>query len=245
MITIRLSWAAIILGLAMPAPAAAATLPNGFTLSGEAAIVSDYRFRGISLSQGRPAAQGGLTLEHESGLYGSVWSSSIARSEGGANAEIDLVAGFVAEFGGGVEADLSVAYYLYPSDSAISFVEASATLSRSFGPATPRLGISYAPAQGTMRDSFGIARDNVHLSAGLELAVPGAPVTLEGQIGFESGYFDACETGGKVDWRIGGTLALHGFGLGLQYTDSDAMLHDARGRDLAGATAVVSLGFSF
>ena len=245
MITTRPVWAAITLALAVPAPAAAAALPNGFTLSGEAAIVSDYRFRGISLSEGRPAVQGGLTLDHESGLYGAVWSSSIARSEGGANAEVDLVAGFATELGGGVEADLSVAYYLYPSDSAISFVEANATLSRSFGPATPRLGISYAPAQGTMRDSFGIERDNVHLFAGLELAVPGAPVTLDGQIGFESGYFDACETGGKVDWRIGGILALHGFSLGLHYTDSDAMLHDARGRDLAGATTVVSLGFSF
>jgi hypothetical protein len=79
----------------------------------------------------------------------------------------------------------------------------------------------------------------------LELAVPGAPVTLEGQIGYESGYFDACETGGKTDWRLGGTLAVRGFNLGLHYTDSDAMLRDARGRDLAGATVVASLGFSF
>ncbi len=239
------SRAAAILALLASSPAGATGLPRGFSLSGEAAIVSDYRVRGISLSAGRPAAQGGLTLEHDSGLYGAVWSSSIAESEGGADAEVDLVAGFATEVEGGIALDLALSYYLYPSDGAISYVEASATVSRAFGPATPRLGISYAPAQGTMRDTFGIERDNVHLLAGLEIAVPGAPVTLDGEIGYESGYFDVCETGGKLDWRLGATLAMHGFSLGLHYTDSDTMLRDERGRDLAGATVVASLGFSF
>ena len=234
-----------LLVLAASAPASAAALPDGWSLSGEAALVSDYRFRGISLSDRRAAVQGGLTLEHEFGLYGALWGSTIAESEGGADAEIDLVAGFATELAGGVSLDLSVSHYLYPSDPDISFTEAAASLSRGFGAATPRIGIAYAPAQGTMRDDFGVRRDNVYAFAGVELALPGLPVTLDGEIGYESGYFDVCDTGGKTDWRIGASLDLAGFAFGLQYVDSDSRLPGLHGRDLAGATVVASLAVSF
>ena len=39
------------------------------SLSGEIAVVSDYRFRGISLSDEEIALQPTLTLSHDSGLY--------------------------------------------------------------------------------------------------------------------------------------------------------------------------------
>jgi uncharacterized protein (TIGR02001 family) len=40
-------------------------------------VVSDYRFRGISQTDKDFAVQGGLTVSHESGLYASVWGSSV------------------------------------------------------------------------------------------------------------------------------------------------------------------------
>ena len=41
----------------------------GVTASGNVAVTTDYRFRGISQSSNNPAIQGGLTFNHTSGAY--------------------------------------------------------------------------------------------------------------------------------------------------------------------------------
>lgn len=238
--------AAIALGLSfLAAPAHAGVLPGGLSLSGEGALVSDYRFRGISLSGRGPAVQGGLTLEHDSGLYAGVWGSTISETEGGADVEIDLIMGYARELGDGLTLDLSMAHYRYPSDSSIAFTEVTGTLTYSMGRATPRAGFGYAPGQGSMRDTFGVKRDNLHIFAGFEYPVRGMPVTLDAQVGYEAGYFDARDTGGKLDWRVGGTLAAHGLDLGLFYADSNARLVDARGRNLAAGALIGSVSINF
>ena len=59
---------------ATPAFAQDASAPTSdFTVSGNVAVVSDYRFRGVSLSGGDPAVQGGVTLSHSSGFYVGTW----------------------------------------------------------------------------------------------------------------------------------------------------------------------------
>jgi len=63
--------------LASATPALAQDDTKEFTLTGSAAIVSDYRFRGISQSNKRFAVQASATLAHSSGAYISFWSSSI------------------------------------------------------------------------------------------------------------------------------------------------------------------------
>ncbi len=67
---------------AMSAPAFAQDDPitgggGPLSLSGEVAVVSDYRFRGISLSDEEIALQPSLTLSHESGFYSGVWGSTM------------------------------------------------------------------------------------------------------------------------------------------------------------------------
>ena len=63
-------------------------------LSAEVGLVSEFRYRGYSLSDGNPAVQGSLTLEHDSGAYGSIWSSTIEESGFDADVEIDLTGGY-------------------------------------------------------------------------------------------------------------------------------------------------------
>jgi uncharacterized protein (TIGR02001 family) len=58
--------------------------------SGNAAVVSDYLFRGLDQTNG-PAFQGGLDYAHHSGLYAGGWVSN-NRSAGGG--EIDLYGGY-------------------------------------------------------------------------------------------------------------------------------------------------------
>jgi uncharacterized protein (TIGR02001 family) len=61
---------------AQAAKAEDAAAPKEFTVTGSAALVSDYRLRGVSQSDRGKALQAGVTVTHKSGFYGSLWSST-------------------------------------------------------------------------------------------------------------------------------------------------------------------------
>lgn len=84
-------------------------------LSGNAALTSDYVFRGISQTQGDPAAQMGIKLASESGLYGSVWGSTVEfPGDSGASSEIDYVVGWGGKLADDWALDVNVTYFDYP-----------------------------------------------------------------------------------------------------------------------------------
>jgi uncharacterized protein (TIGR02001 family) len=234
------------IGLFGPAPAFANDdLSKPITVSGEAGLVSDYRFRGVSLSNREPAAQGGLTITSSTGLYGGVWSSTIAETEGGANLEIDAIAGYSTQLTEKLNVDVKLTYYLYPSDDALNYGEGIVTLSWDAGPVVPKVGVAYAPPQNNFRDEFGVKQDNLYLFTGVDYEIEGTPVTLNAQIGYERGYLDVNDDGGKLDWQLGVSANVLGAKVGLSYIDSNVSVLDEQGRNFAGATIVASVGISF
>jgi uncharacterized protein (TIGR02001 family) len=97
-------------------------------------IVNDYRYRGISQSNFKPAIQGGFDYAHESGFYIGNWNSSISwisdaygqnGSVGGngsagrqvsSQIEMDFYAGIKKELiGAGFSSDLGILQYYYPT----------------------------------------------------------------------------------------------------------------------------------
>ena len=50
---------------------------SGFEISGNVALTSDYRFRGISQSDTSAAIQGGFDAEFSPGFYIGTWGSSV------------------------------------------------------------------------------------------------------------------------------------------------------------------------
>jgi uncharacterized protein (TIGR02001 family) len=50
-------------------------------VSGSASLLSDYRFRGVSLSQGRPAVQAEVSYDHLSGWYAGLFGSNMQFDE--------------------------------------------------------------------------------------------------------------------------------------------------------------------
>jgi len=86
--------------------------PQAITVSGNAALVSDYRFRGVSQSNGGAAVQGGIIVSHESGAYAGFWSSNLAgwSTFGGPNLELDLVAGYKLPVAGGAALDVGLTW---------------------------------------------------------------------------------------------------------------------------------------
>lgn len=93
-------------------------LGAGFSLSGNAAIVSDYRFRGYSQTNFRPAAQVGIDLTHSSGLYLGNWNSNVSDfvfTDG--NLEMDFYGGWKGDLGHGLGLDVGVLQYYYPGST--------------------------------------------------------------------------------------------------------------------------------
>ena len=121
--------------LAQSAPAPApAPAPEKSPITANVTVVNDYRYRGISQSNFKPAIQGGFDYAHESGFYIGNWNSSISwiGDANGANGavggkgsqgtsvsapiEMDFYAGFKKELiGEGFASDIGVLQYYYPS----------------------------------------------------------------------------------------------------------------------------------
>lgn len=201
-------------GLAASSPAAA-------DWSAEAGLVSDYRYRGVSLSDGKPAVQGAVSLEHDSGLYAELWASSL-RGNGGSRTEVDATAGYARSLTETLSLDISATYYAYPGAAEANAIEFTGTLEASRGPLTASLGLSVAPPQRGTRDELGARKTNLYAFAGAAYQLASVPVTLRTTVGHESGPWDMAARGGKWDWSLGGEAQVGPGRIGLDLVGSDA-----------------------
>ena len=224
--------------LAVSAPAfaqdeAAEEAAGPITLTGGVAVVSDYRFRGVSLSDKDFAVQPYLTVKHESGLYAGVWGSNLAENPGD-DVEVDLYAGFA----GGEELtyDIGATYYLYPGVSSFNYLELTGKLGSTFGPATVGVQLSYVPSQDNTGNS-----DNVYFGTNASIAIPNSPVSVVGSMGIEDGAFTAGDE--KVDWSLGLTANVSGFTVGASYVDTNRKSVFAFKDSTAGVVFSLSYGF--
>jgi len=105
------------LATAQTAPAAAPASPH--TITGNVSLVSDYRFRGISQTFGKPALQGGVDYSHSSGIYLGNWNSNVNEGAGfpAGNLEMDFYGGWKGSWGD-LGLDLGTIYYYYPGTDA-------------------------------------------------------------------------------------------------------------------------------
>ena len=80
------------------------------------ALTTDYLFRGASSSEGHGAAQLGIDVSGESGLFGGIWASTTDITTGNRNRsrEVDYYVGYVHYFANDWSASLSVNHYSYP-----------------------------------------------------------------------------------------------------------------------------------
>ncbi|MPQ59354.1 TorF family putative porin [Duganella sp. FT27W] len=103
-------------------------------VSFNAAVVSDYRYRGISQTRLQPAVQGGADyVNNPTGLYIGAWASSIKWTKdagGDGDVELDIYAGKRGQVSDAVSYDVGVLTYVYPSNglkNVAGFVNADTT----------------------------------------------------------------------------------------------------------------------
>lgn len=236
--------------MAQDAPAEPDAAPT-VTISGSTAIASDYRFRGVSQSDQDMAVQGGITIAHDSGAYIGTWASNLAGwgTFGGANMELDLIAGYKAKLSDTATLDVGLTWYLYPGGAdKTDFAEPYAKLTGTAGPATLTAGAAYAPKQeaigrwyltgasaanGTY-DRPGAKDDNLYLWGDGAYAVTGTPITARAHIGHSWGQNGlganataVSPTGSYWDWSIGGDVTYRNLTLNLSWVDTDISNRDA------------------
>lgn len=194
------------------------------TVSGNVGLVSDYRFRGVSLSGGDVALQGGITVTHETGFYAGGWASSIddAGTDIYGDVELDLFGGWSGSIAEGIGLDVGLLYYAYPSNADgvdAEYFEPYATLSGTLGPVQAKLGVAYAWEQ----DSLG-GNDNLYIFTKLSAGIPNTPITLNAGLGYTDGVLappllagTADDTG--FDWTLGASATVLGnLSIGVAYT---------------------------
>jgi uncharacterized protein (TIGR02001 family) len=207
-------------GLALSAGLIAAPV-TAADWSAKIGAVSDYRYRGVSLSGGEPAVQASLSIEHDSGAYADLWGSSLA-PDGDSHFEFDGTVGFAFDLGENLSADLSATAYVYPGDSQANALELTTQVEANHGPLTANLGLSLAPPQRGTRDEQNRRRTNGYVFGGIEYALGDSPLSLHAGTGYELGPWDMTEDGGKWDWSLGAQADFTFARIALDYVGSDA-----------------------
>ena len=238
---------ALLLGTtAAPAFAQGADAPSAITISGNAAVTSDYRFRGLSLSDGDIAIQGGIDVAHESGFYIGTWGSSIEDSATYGHTELDLYGGWSGEVMSGLTLDAGLLYYVYPNGQGgaagpSDYFEPYASVAGSIGPVEVKSGIAYAWSQDSLGNS-----DNVYIYTGASVGIPNTPITVNANIGVNDGSLGnpagVLGDNDYVDWMLGADWAItDNLTATLAYTDTDAPSIN----NFTDSAVVFTLGVSF
>jgi len=238
------------------APAAPAAPEPDWTFTANVGLFSDYRFRGISQTDKKPAIQGGFDLGHKSGFYVGNWNSNVDSVQyNGANIEMDFYGGYKTTFESGFGIDVGAIYYYYPGSGANGTIKINNTelyIGGSYGPVS--LKYNYA-----VSDFFSApnSKGSSYIDLGFNYDL-GSGFGVVAHYGYQylKGDARAAEIGGTFpgpdnisDWKLGGTYTVDGWVIGLAYiaTNRDYTAGTAAysNKNISNATAVLSVSKTF
>lgn len=215
------------------------------SFSTNAAVVSEYRFRGVDLSGGDPAFQAGVDVGLPSGFYVGTWASNIDNATVGyGGSEIDVYGGWSDEVAPGLKLDIGGIRYIN-SDAPqgdYDYNELYTKLGFSFGPANMKLGAFYAPKQDSLR-----GMDNLYFSSDLSVGVPATPFTLSAHAGYTDGFLTFTPDSKAWDWSLGASASIPAtpLTLGVSYVDAEGGPYAADAYKFTKSGVVVSLSAAF
>ena len=199
---------------------ATVSLPSLAEVSGNVALTTDYRFRGISQTTSDPAVQGGLDYNHESGFYVGTWGSNVQFA---GSLELDYYAGFANDINDSLAYDVGFIYYDYPGGDLGAgagdpeFWEIYGGLSGDVGPVSLSGTVSYSD------DYFGETGTAWYYDLGASYGLP-YEITLSGHFGYQTiddkGFFSSDEDSYK-DWSVGVSKSMWDLDFDLSYIDTN------------------------
>ncbi|WP_137181383.1 TorF family putative porin [Roseomonas sp. AR75] len=179
--------AAVLLGASLLAPWAAQAQQTieslGLTVTTTPLVATDYLFRGISQTRDRPAIQGTLDVEHESGIYVGAFLSNAMFAGTNIRQELDGFLGYRFQ-ALGAKFDLGAVYFAYPG-----YDEPPGGFSPNWWELQAKVSYEIAPFKllGTFAWSpdYNFESGNgFYLEGGVDVALPYA-FTLSGRLGYQ------------------------------------------------------------
>jgi len=193
-----------------------------------AAVVSDYRYRGLTQTRFDPALQVGADYTHNpTGLYAGTWLTNIkwikdsVGNGGKGNIEWDLYAGKRGDIGGGFTYDVGGLYYYYPRNNYANIAKNANTFELygqvGYGPAYFKYSQSLTNLFGATNSKYSQYYDlggNFETYYGVMLGLHLGHQTIHGSPAASS----------YNDWKIGLSKTfddLAGITLGVAYVGTD------------------------
>lgn len=220
-----------------------------WTFSANLGVVSDYRFRGLMQSNGKPAVQGGFDINHSSGFYVGNWNSSISwlsdsDPDVSSNVEMDFYAGYVHTISEGFTLDVGLLHYYYPGSYPGGFNDPDTT--------EAYIGVGYGPMSfkysHALSDLFGAPDSKNSQYYDLGVAVPTGiwGLDLNAHVGYQK--IRNMDDGSYTDWSLGLSRQFDRFTVSLTYVDTNAdrdLYTNSRGKYMGKGVAVLGLSASF
>lgn len=223
-------------------PVAAADMGSS-AISYNAALASDYRFRGISQTFRGYALQGGIDWLHQSGLYLGTWASRVSKSQflGSWGMEWDLYGGYKFPIGpSGWTGDVGLLQYRYPGESRYNTLEAYV------GGTWQWLSLKYSHTISKRYFGADGGRGTGYLDVTATYPVLDK-INLIGHFGATRGSGNAPD---YTDYRLGATYDLNGYILGASLYKASRSFEltkfdFGKSKNLGGAGLVFSIGRTF
>lgn len=225
---------------------------SDITITGNVALTTQYRLRGISQTDNDAAIQGGITIAHSSGFYVSTWASNLAGygDFGGSHMELDLIGGYTKAIGP-VTLDGGLIYYAYPGvnkPNNVDYFELYGSVAGKLGPVNAKLGTYWAPKQ----DHIG--GHNIWVYTDWAFPIEGTPLTLKAHGGYSDGNSAYTKGLSVWDYSVGADFTYKNLTLNVSYVGTDlkkseAVLWDsggsASGRAITKGNVVATLTAAF
>lgn len=212
-------------------------------ISANAALVSDYRFRGISQSNENAAIQAGFDYGFENGFYVGTWGSSVdfdSVVDYSGSLELDFYGGWGREVGENSSIDVGYIYYAYPGDDNGADGDYQEIY---FNYSWKDLGLGVAYSD----DYYGGTGKFWYLQANYDwsFAENWALALHAGYNDFDEDSILSSDKGSYVDYSVGVTWSVVGVDLGLAWVGSDLDEDDVFDTSWGDDTAVFSISKSF
>ena len=224
----------VLAALAVPGVAMAADAAPAPAVTANVGWVSNYVFRGITQTVGKPAVQGGFDYAHSSGFYAGVWGSNVSwitgsGATGDVSLETDTYLGIRNSFATDFSYDVGLIRYNYLGSYTppAGFVKAdTAEMYGSIGYKWISAKLSYAlgdfltvpSASGTtyleVNASYPVADSGVAVGAHYgKQKYKGTPADTLVAAGFDPSY---------SDYKLNVTKDFSGYLVGLAYSNTNA-----------------------
>ena len=223
------------------------SLVEGWTISANMALTSDYKFRGISQSNQDGAIQGGLDAAWSPGFYVGLWGSTVNFDTNGENGgccngsmELDYYAGWANSIGDtdfGV--DVGYIYYSYPGDNDTDADYQEVYLKGSWKDLT--VGVAYSDDYYLESDEFWYVHGDYSASLPWDMS-------LGLHVGYnmieENGGFLSSDEDAFTDYSVSLSKEAWGVEWAVAYTGTDLDDDDLWGYDWGDPKAIFSVSKS-